>query len=166
MSDEPSQTQSELTVSLGPAHRSTPPTPTEGTEAPAWVGRRVGGFELLEELGRGGMGVVYKAWQPGLNRLVALKMIPGRALADPDAVARFRREAEAVARLQHPNIVHVHEVGEHDGQPYLVMEYVPGASLRQRLGGTPLTSPAAAGLIEALARAMDYAHRHGVIHRD
>jgi tetratricopeptide (TPR) repeat protein len=81
-------------------------------------------------------------------------------------VARFRREAEAVARLQHPNIVHVHEVGEHDGQPYLVMEYVPGPSLGRRLTGTPLSSRAAAGLLETLARATNYAHRHGVIHRD
>src|SRR3954462_3763417 len=111
-----------------------------GPAQPAWVGRRVGGFELLDELGRGGMGVVYKAWQPGLNRVVALKMIPTGALADPEAGARFRREAEAVARLEHPNIVHVHEVGEHDGQPYLVMEYIPGPSLSRRLAGTPLSS--------------------------
>src|SRR3954470_22463849 len=99
-----------------------------GEPPAACVGRRVGAFELLGELGRGGMGVVYRAWQPGLNRVVALKMIHGSALADPDAVSRFRREAEAVARLQHPNIVHVHEVGEHDGLPFLVMEYVAGAS--------------------------------------
>src|SRR5436309_8947882 len=111
-----------------PSHEARGQTlPADPAESPAWVGRRVGGFELLGELGRGGMGVVYKAWQPGLNRVVALKMIPSGALAEPDAVSRFRREAEAVARLQHPNIVHVHEVGEHDGQPYLVMEYVPGA---------------------------------------
>src|SRR5262245_2804884 len=123
------------------------------------AGRRVGEFELLEELGRGGMGVVYKAWQSGLNRVVALKMIPARALADPDAVNRFRREAETVARLQHPNIVSVHEVGEHEGQPFLVMEYVPGINLGRRLAGGPLAARAAAGLVETLARAVDFAHR-------
>src|SRR4051812_26283894 len=112
-----------------PSPESSGRTRPAGPEEPAWVGRCVGGFELLGELGRGGMGAVYKAWQPGLNRVVALKMIHGGGLADPDAVGRFRREAEAVGRLQHPNIVHVHEVGEHDGQPFLVMEYVAGTSL-------------------------------------
>jgi tetratricopeptide (TPR) repeat protein len=126
----------------------------------------VPGYEVLEELGHGGMGVVYKARQAGLNRLVALKMIrPGRRV-DAQEVARLRTEAEAVARLQHPNIVQVFEVGEAGGRPYFSLEFVPGGSLAQHLGGTPLPAQPAAQLVETLARAVHYAHQRGVVHRD
>jgi WD40 repeat protein/tRNA A-37 threonylcarbamoyl transferase component Bud32 len=124
------------------------------------------GYEVVGELGRGGMGVVYLAWQVRLKRLVALKMLRDGALADAEALARFRAEAEAVGRLQHPNIVQVHEVGEHDGRPFLVLEYVAGGSLAQRLDGTPWAARPAAALVEALARAIDAAHRQGIVHRD
>jgi serine/threonine-protein kinase len=126
----------------------------------------VPGYVILEELGRGGMGVVYKAWHENLKRPVALKMI---LIADPTADehrARFRVEAEAVARLQHPNIVQIYDIGEHQGRPYLALEYVAGGSLDSRLGNKPLPCREAAALVESLARAMHYAHQRGVIHRD
>ena len=124
------------------------------------------GYEVLGVLGRGGMGVVYRAWQKGLNRLVAVKMVHAGAQADPKVLARFRVEAEAVARLQHPNIVQIHEVGQHAGSPFLVLELVEGRSLAQWLAGTPRPARQAAELLETLARAVHCAHRQGVVHRD
>jgi serine/threonine-protein kinase len=129
-------------------------------------GERLGPYRLDEEVGRGGMGVVYRAWDTQLNRTVAVKTIRTPARATPEALARFRSEAVAVARLQHPNIVQVFETGEHDGQPYAVLEYVPGGSLAQLLTGRPLAPAVAAALVETLARAVHYAHQRGVIHRD
>jgi WD40 repeat protein/serine/threonine protein kinase len=126
----------------------------------------VPGYEVLGELGRGGMGVVYKARQVSLNRVVALKMILGGGHAGLDDLARFRAEAEAVAQLQHPGIVQVFEVGEVDGLPYFSLEYVEGGSLDRKLAGTPLPVPEAAHLVEELARAMQAAHARGVVHRD
>jgi hypothetical protein len=126
----------------------------------------VPGYELLEELGRGGMGVVYKARQVKADRLVALKMILSGAHASAADLQRFRTEAEAVARLSHPNIVQVFEVGEHDGRPFFSMEYCPGGSLEKHLGGTPLPSAEAARLVQALAGAVQHAHAAGVVHRD
>jgi WD40 repeat protein/tetratricopeptide (TPR) repeat protein len=112
------------------------------------------------------MGVVYQARQAGLNRLVALKMILAGAHAGPDDVARFKAEAEAVARLQHPGIVQIHEVGDHDGLPFFSLELVPGGSLAQRLHGTPLPPRQAAALVARLARAVHAAHQAGIVHRD
>jgi hypothetical protein len=126
----------------------------------------IAGYEVLGELGRGGMGVVYKARQVPLDRVVALKMILAGGHAGPEERARFRREAEAVARLQHPNIVQVFEVGEHDGLPFFSIEFCPGGSLDRKLAGTPLPPREAAALVEKLATAMDAAHRKGVLHRD
>jgi tetratricopeptide (TPR) repeat protein len=124
------------------------------------------GYEILGEIGRGGMGVVFKARQAGLNRLVALKMILAGPFAAPAEVARFKSEAEAVARLQHPNVVQVYEVGEHLGRPFLTLEYVAGGSLDEQLAATPQSPSAAAGLVEVLARAVHAAHQCGIIHRD
>jgi hypothetical protein len=126
----------------------------------------VPGYDILGELGRGGMGVVYKARQISLKRVVALKMIRGGADAGPEAVARFRAEAEAVARLQHPNIVHVHEVGGHEGSPFFSLEFCGRGSLVEYLRRHPLTVRQAAGLVETLARAVHAAHRAGIVHRD
>jgi tetratricopeptide (TPR) repeat protein len=139
-----------------------------GRDAGVWYEglRSVGGYELLGMLGRGGMGVVFQARQPRLNRVVALKMIRSGSHADPDAVSRFRREAEAVARLQHPNILQVYEVGEDVGHPYLAMEFVTGGGLDEVLKKALLPARTAAGLVEVLARAVDHAHRQGIIHRD
>ncbi|HVS37256.1 MAG TPA: SUMF1/EgtB/PvdO family nonheme iron enzyme [Gemmataceae bacterium] len=126
----------------------------------------VPGYEILAELGRGGMGVVYKARQLSLNRLVALKMILAGSYASADGLARFRREAEAVASLQHPNIVQIHEVGECVGAPYITLEYVEGGTLAQQLGGAPQPAQQAAATAETLAWAVESAHRRGVAHRD
>jgi len=127
---------------------------------------RVAGYEVLEELGRGAMGVVYKARQARLGRLVALKMILDGTMASPEQRARFCTEAEAVARLNHPHIVHIHEIGEHDGRPFFSMEYIGGGSLAQRLNGTPMPPREAARLAEHLARAVQHAHQQGIVHRD
>ncbi len=136
------------------------------TRKAAPVGPQIPGYELLGELGRGGMGVVYKARQLRLKRLVALKMIRAGGQADLEDLARFRLEAEAAARLQHANIVQIHEVGEHDGQPFFSLELVDGGSLERRLAGGPLPPRDAAALVATLARAMHYAHEQGVVHRD
>jgi serine/threonine-protein kinase len=112
------------------------------------------------------MGVVYKARQISLQRLVAPKMILAGAHVGPEDLARFRREAEAVAQLQDPHIVQIFEVDEHDGRPYFALEYVEGGSLASRLDGTPWPAQRAAALIETLARAMHAAHQRGIIHRD
>jgi WD40 repeat protein/serine/threonine protein kinase len=124
------------------------------------------GYDILEELGRGGMGVVYKARQVGLNRIAALKMILGGSQSGPEQVARFLAEAEAVAQLQHPNIVQIYEVGRHGEQPYFALEYVSGGGLDKKLNGTPLPPMLAAGLVEAAARGIHAAHERGIIHRD
>jgi eukaryotic-like serine/threonine-protein kinase len=126
----------------------------------------VPGYEILGVLGRGGMGIVYQARQVKLKRLVALKMILAGDEAEPQPLDRLRAEAEAVARLQHPNIVQLYEIGEHDGRPYLALEYVAGGSLEQRLHGAPLPPEPAARLLAAVARAVHHAHRHGIVHRD
>jgi serine/threonine protein kinase len=126
----------------------------------------VPGYEVLDTLGRGGMGVVYRALQLGLNRVVALKVLLAGPHAAPRELARFRAEAAAVARLQHPNIVQVYDVDEADGRPYLALEFVAGGSLAQYLDGSPQPIDAAARLVETLARAVHVAHEHGIIHRD
>jgi WD40 repeat protein/tetratricopeptide (TPR) repeat protein len=126
----------------------------------------VPGYEVLGDLGAGGMGVVYQARQVRLNRLVALKMIRGGAQAPPDHRDRFRAEALAVARLQHPNIVQIYEVGDYQGLPFLALEYADGGSLARHLAGTPQPADEAAGVVELLARAMHYAHSRGIVHRD
>jgi len=132
-------------------------------------GRRptaVPGYEILGELGKGGMGVVYRARQVRLGRLVALKMILGPGLADPDRRDRFQREAEAVGRLRHPNIVQIHEVGEQDGVPYFSLELVEDGTLARRIAGTPLPAADAARTVAAVARAVQAAHAAGILHRD
>jgi serine/threonine protein kinase len=125
-----------------------------------------GDYELLAEVARGGMGVVYRARQVTLNRTVALKMILAGKLADPDDVARFRTEAEAAARLSHPNIVAIHDVGDLEGQHFFSMEFIEGTSLARRLANGPLPGRDAARYVAKIARAVHYAHRQGILHRD
>jgi WD40 repeat protein/serine/threonine protein kinase len=126
----------------------------------------VAGYELLEELGRGGMGVVYKARQVALNRVVALKMILTGEHVGAETLIRFKAEAEAIAQLQHPHIVQIHEVSTANGVPYLVLEFIEGGTLGDHLAGTPVPAHDAARLIEILARAVQHAHERGIIHRD
>jgi WD40 repeat protein/tRNA A-37 threonylcarbamoyl transferase component Bud32 len=140
-----------------------PPTAAYSGAGPAGG---VLGYEILGELGRGGMGVVYQARHTKLGRLVALKMILIAEHAGPEERARFQTEAEAVARLQHPNIVQIYEVGEQDGRPFFSLEFCAGGSLEKKLGGVPLPPREAARLAETLARAMHAAHEAGVVHRD
>jgi len=125
-----------------------------------------GQYELLSEIGRGGMGVVYKARQKALDRTVAIKMILASHLASPEHVRRFHVEAKAAARLQHSNIVHIHEVGQLHGHYYFAMEYVDGQSLAQRLAQSRLDVDTAVRLVAAIARAVDHLHQHNIIHRD
>ncbi len=143
-----------------------PRGPDRPAEAAAPGPVAVPGYEILAELGRGGMGVVYKARQTALGRPVALKMILDGAHAGPEQRTRFRLEAEAVARLQHPHIVQIHEVGEADGRPFFSLEYVTGGSLAGKLREGPRPAPEAARLVELLAGAVHYAHGHGIVHRD
>jgi serine/threonine protein kinase/tetratricopeptide (TPR) repeat protein len=126
----------------------------------------VPGYEILGELGRGGMGIVYKARQQGLKRIVALKMILTGPHATAGELARFRAEAEAVARFQHPNIVQIYEVGDHGGLPFFSLEFVAGGSLHDHLQGKPQPPRQAAELVAVLAETVHYAHQRGVIHRD
>jgi tRNA A-37 threonylcarbamoyl transferase component Bud32 len=133
---------------------------------PAVATPGVPGYQVLDLLGKGGMGVVYKARQVGLDRLVALKMMLHTEHASADDRRRFQTEAQAVARLQHPNIVQIHEVGEHQGQPYFSLEYCPGGTLANRLRGTPWEPAKAAELMRTLARAVHAAHEANVVHRD
>lgn len=128
--------------------------------------RYVGDYELMEEVARGGMGVVYKARQTSLNRIVAVKMILGGRLATDQDVKRFRKEAEAAANLQHPNIVSIHETGEHEGRQYFSMDFVEGKNLAQALQGKPLPAGKAAELLKTIAEAVHYAHQRGTLHRD
>jgi serine/threonine protein kinase len=138
----------------------------EPVSAPAVPDDLIPGYEILDTLGSGGMGVVYKARQIRLNRLVALKVPLDGAQARSEQIVRFRNEALAAASLKHENIVTIHEVGEQEGRPYLVLEYLEAGNLKQRLDGTPKPARTSARLVEKLARAVHHAHEHGIIHRD
>ncbi len=126
----------------------------------------VEGYKILGVLGRGGMGVVYRARQTKLDRIVALKMVIAGAHAGSEQLSRFYTEAQAVAHLQHPNIVQIYEVGEREELPYFSLEYVEGGSLAQKCAGKPLPDADAARMVELLARAMHHAHEHNIVHRD
>jgi serine/threonine protein kinase/tetratricopeptide (TPR) repeat protein len=140
---------------------TTPDGPRPRTEWPT-----IPGYEILDKLAQGGMGVVYKVRQVSLNRVVALKMILAGTDAAPEQRARFRTEAEAVAHLQHANIVQIHEIGESEGRPYFTMEFVDGGSLADKLRGVPQPARPAAALVQILAESMHFAHQQGILHRD
>lgn len=148
-----------LPLSGSPADQAMRKKPGSGKTAPL-------GFEILGELGRGGMGVVFKALEIDLKRPVALKMILAGNYASPAMLARFRAEAEAVAKLRHPNIVQIYRLAEHEGLPYFTLEFLEGGSLDRRIKGEPQPPDEAARLVEILARAMAAAHEQGIIHRD
>lgn len=157
----------DLQESLKPSGTILSPSPGEhlggGTSE---NNKAISGYEILDELGRGGMSVVYRARQLSLNRVVAIKVIRDRLIASAQEVQRFRAEAEVVARLQHPHIVQIYEVGEADKLLYLALELVEGGNLQKKLAGVPQESTVAAQLVETLARSIHYAHQRGIIHRD
>jgi hypothetical protein len=144
-------------------------SPRAGRPVPAGDGLApptIPGYEILEELGRGGMGVVYKARQLSLNRLVALKVLLAGAYATAEDLARFHAEAELAARLRYPAIIAIYEIGTHEGRPYCAMELVEGGSLADRIRGRPQPPRAAVALVLAVARGAHAAHREGILHRD
>jgi hypothetical protein len=152
----PRETQHTVEQGLRDTQESNPPQcPTN-----------IGGYELLEELGRGGMGIVYKARQIAVDRIVALKMILRGHLASPDELQRFRAEAAAAAQFDHPNIIPLHEVGEHDGRPFFSMKWIEGDSLAERIADLRTNIRAAVNMLATVARAVHYAHQRGIIHRD
>jgi serine/threonine protein kinase/cell fate (sporulation/competence/biofilm development) regulator YmcA (YheA/YmcA/DUF963 family) len=146
------------------AEGTVPPSPAGESDTEALP--NIPGYEIRDVLARGGMGIIYKARHIRLNRIVALKMLLDGKHAGADDLNRFRREAEAVACLQHPNIVQIYEVGEYEGRPYFALEFLDSGNLDKKLDGTPLPARQAAELLELLARAIHVAHERGVIHRD
>jgi len=127
---------------------------------------KIARYEILEQLGRGGMATVYRARDPRFERQVAIKLLPREFMHDPNFKARFVREAQTVARLEHPAIVPVHDFGEHEGQLYLVMRHMGGGSLAELIERGALSIEQAAAVVLRVAAALDYAHDRGVIHRD
>jgi serine/threonine protein kinase len=142
---------------------------TEGSQSEFHVSsfpRQFGDYELIEEIARGGMGIVYKARQKSLDRFVAVKMLLAGSFASDELIRRFKSEGIAAGRLQHPNIVAIHEVGVHDDRHFLVMDFVDGASLATLVGDQPLTAERAATYLKAIAEAIHAAHERDVLHRD
>ena len=144
-----------------------PEVPVDSKPMIAWTcGSRFGNYEVLERIGRGGMGAVYKARQLSLDRVVALKLLPLGPWSGVEAVQRFQTEARAAAALQHPNIVAVHDVGEQDDQPFFSMDFVEGPTLAELVRDQPLRSERAAAYLKTIAEAVQYAHEQGILHRD
>jgi eukaryotic-like serine/threonine-protein kinase len=152
-----------LETGLGPVE---PERETNADLAPGPMLMDFGDYELLEQIGRGGQGVVFRAHQKSLNRIVALKVIGLGHWATKAHLKRFRLEAEAAARLEHPGIVPIHEVGERDGSCYFSMKFVEGGQLDEVVRRTPMSVRHAAELIAKVARTVHYAHEHGILHRD
>jgi len=161
MTNAGSQVQEPKTLTITPAHLEPPGSGPESSPLGTF-----GDYDLLDEIARGGMGVVYKARQKNLGRIVAVKMILSGSQAGKDFVRRFRTESAAAAILQHPNIVAIHDVGVHEGRHYFSMDYVEGQDLSQRVGQQPLPANKAARCVEIIAEAIHYAHERGILHRD